>query len=143
MDWLGAATGLGAALSLALGGILMNQWRRPAPLLTFTAWQLAVGGIELAIIAVLVGDVPAVVSGKEMLGLAYLAIFSTSIAYRSGSIALPLPELRSRLYFFLLSPVVAFSLDALVRSLLPTSQQAIGAAIVLTSLFLGQLPARR
>lgn len=81
VDWFGAAAGLGAAFSLAMGGILINRWPRPAPLPVFTGWQLGIGGVELAIFAALIGDVPATVSGHEMFGLAYLAIISTTVAY--------------------------------------------------------------
>ncbi len=143
MDWLGAVAGLGAALCLAAGGILINRWSRPAPLPIFTGWQLAVGGVELVLLAIFIGDIPARVSGSEILGLAYLAIFSTSIAYSlwfycigeaGASVAAP---------FLLLSPVVAFTLDALFRGLVPTTQQAVGASIVLMSLLVGQVYGRR
>jgi probable blue pigment (indigoidine) exporter len=143
IDWLGAVAGLGAALCLAAGGILMNRWPRPAPLAIFTGWQLAVGGLELTLLAALVGDLPASASVPEIMGLAYLAIFSTTIAYSLWFYCIGAAGAAVAAPFLLLSPLVAFTLDALIRGLLPTAQQAIGASIVLASLLAGQVADRR
>lgn len=78
---MGAIAGLGAALSLALGGLLLHKWPRPVPLLAFTAWQLCVGGCELAFCAFVIDDVPSTLSASQVAGLAYLAIASTTVAY--------------------------------------------------------------
>lgn len=40
--------------------------------------------------------------------------------------------------FFLLIPIVAFALDAVVRGLVPTTIQGVGALIVMASLLVGQ-----
>jgi probable blue pigment (indigoidine) exporter len=81
LDATGAAAGIGAALSFALSGVLLNRWGRPAPLLVFTAWQLVVGGIELALFAMLTGDLPTTITATNLLGLAYLGLIGTAVAY--------------------------------------------------------------
>jgi probable blue pigment (indigoidine) exporter len=78
-----------------------------------------------------------------MFGLAYLAIISTTVAYSLRFYCITAAGASAASPFLLMSPLVAFSIEALIRGLVPTPQQAIGAAIVLTSLFVGQFRARR
>lgn len=137
-DPVGATAGVGAAISLALGGVLLNRWGRPAPLLVFTAWQLVVGGIELALMALLIGDVPSTLTAQNLLAFAYLGLIGTTVAYALwfyGIEKLGAPVVAP---FFLLIPIVAFALDAAIRGLIPTGVQGLGALVVLGSLFLGQ-----
>ncbi len=56
LDPVGVAAGLAGAVSMAFGTVLTRKWQPPVPLLTFTAWQLAAGGLLLVPVA-LVGTV--------------------------------------------------------------------------------------
>ena len=47
LDLVGVAAGLGGAVSMAAGTVLSRKWQPPVSLLTFTAWQLAAGGLLL------------------------------------------------------------------------------------------------
>ena len=138
LDPIGTVAGLIAAVSLALGGVLLNRWGRPIPLLEFTAWQLVIGGVELAIVAAIIGDVPASVSLTSALSYAYVALIGTSIAYALWFYGIEKAGAPAVAPFFLLIPMVAFALDAVVRGFVPTAVQAIGAAIVVVSLLINQ-----
>jgi probable blue pigment (indigoidine) exporter len=143
LDTIGALAGIGAALSLALGGVLLNRWGRPAPLLVFTAWQLIVGGIELAIFAWLAGDIPSALTTQNVIGFTYVALIGTSVAYALWFYGIEGVGVSAAAPFFLLIPIVAFVLDAVIRGFIPTVVQGIGAAIVLGSLLIGQQSAKR
>jgi probable blue pigment (indigoidine) exporter len=143
LDSIGALAGIGAAISLALGGVLLNRWGRPAPLLAFTAWQLVVGGIELAVLAAWIGDVPATLTVQNVLGFAYVGLIGTSAAYALWFNAIEGAGASAVAPFFLLIPIVAFTLDAQVRGLIPTPVQGLGALIVLGSLLIGQQLTKR
>ena len=138
LDWIGTVTGIGAALSLALGGVLLNRWGRPAPLVVFTAWQLIVGGAELVVLAAITGDVPASFSSTNVLGVVYIALVGTSLAYALWFHGIEGAGAPAVAPFFLLIPIVAFALDAVVRGLVPTTIQGVGALIVMASLLVGQ-----
>lgn len=138
VDAIGMAAGLGAAASLALGNVLLNRWGRPAPLLLFTAWQLAVGGIELAALAVAIGDIPVTLTARNLAGFAYTTVVGTSAAYACWFHAIERGGAPAMAPFFLLIPVVAFGIDATVVGVLPTGWQALGAVVVLGSLAIGQ-----
>src|SRR5690349_11777367 len=47
LDPVGVAAGLAGAVSMAFGTVLTRRWTPPVSNLTFTAWQLAAGGILL------------------------------------------------------------------------------------------------
>jgi probable blue pigment (indigoidine) exporter len=137
-DTVGAIAGIGAALSLALGGVLLNRWGRPAPLLAFTAWQLVVGGIELAVLAIVIGDLPSSLTTVNVIALVYLALIGTTLAYALWFHGIEELGAAAAAPFFLLIPIVAFGLDAAIRGLIPTPLQGLGALVVLGSLLIGQ-----
>lgn len=143
LDGLGAAAGLIAAMSLALGGVLLNRWGRPIPLLEFTAWQLVIGGVELAALAAIVGDVPSAVTLGNVVAYVYVALIGTSIAYALWFNGVEKAGAPAVAPFFLLIPMVAFALDAAIRGLVPTAVQSLGAAIVIGSLVVNQRAGRR
>jgi probable blue pigment (indigoidine) exporter len=143
LDGVGTIAGIGAALSLATGGVLLNRWGRPAPLLVFTAWQLVIGGIELALLAAMIGDLPATITMQNVLGFAYVGLIGTTVAYALWFFAIDSIGVSAVAPFFLLIPVVAFALDALIRGMVPTPIQGLGALIVLGSLAAGQHAGRR
>jgi len=142
LDLVGALAGIAAAVSLALGGLLLNRWGRPAPLLAFTAWQLVVGGIELIVMAALIGDIPATITMQNALGFAYVGLIGTCASFALWFYAIETAGAPSVVPFLLLVPVVAFALDASIKGFVPTTVQALGAVIVLVSLLAGQIASR-
>jgi probable blue pigment (indigoidine) exporter len=143
LDGVGAVAGLIAAVSLALGGVLLNRWGRPIPLLEFTAWQLVIGGVELAVLAAILGDVPSSLSLASIGGYVYVALIGTSIAYALWFHGIEKAGAPAVAPFFLLIPMVAFALDAAVRGFVPTGVQALGAVIVIGSLIVNQSAGKR
>lgn len=143
LDPLGVMAALASALSFSIGLVLLSRWGRPASMISLTTWQLIVAGVELTVLAWMVGDVPHALTGENLLGLAYLTTIGTSLAYflwfygtvwaGSGRVA-PL---------VLLSPLVAFALDAVVRNVVPSGAQALGAGLVMASVVASQCAARR
>ncbi|MBB6356526.1 DMT family transporter [Aminobacter aganoensis] len=143
IDLLGVLAALGAALSVALGGLLVHKWGRPKSLLAFTGWQLVVAGVELSVVAALLGDVPATLTGTNVLGLAILAILITAVAFIFWFKAIEGAGAAAIAPFFLLTPLTAFSLDAVFRGMVPSMIQSVGVLLVVASLLYGQHVDRR
>lgn len=143
LDLVGTAAAMISATSLALGGVLLSRWGRPIPLLEFTAWQLVIGGVELAFLALAFGDVPASITWENAAVYAYVALIGTSIAYSLWFYAIEKEGAPAVAPFFLLIPMVAFALDAVIRGFVPTLVQSLGAAIVLGSLIVNQWAGQR
>ena len=80
-DLVGALAALGSAASMALGIVLIARWGRIGTPMQLAAWQLALGGALLLPVALLVEGAPPVPSGRNLLGLAYLVLFGTALAY--------------------------------------------------------------
>lgn len=139
LDAIGVAAALGGTLSLALGGVLMNKWGKPPmPLLAFTGWQLLVAGIELLIVALLANDIPSSVTATHVAGFALLAVVLTAVPFALWFKAIGQLGAVVVAPFFLLVPITAFVLDALIKGFIPTGMQMIGAAIVIAGLALSQ-----
>lgn len=143
IDLLGVLAALGSALSVALGGLLVHKWGRPKSMLTFAGWQLVVAGIELSIVAALLGDVPATLTGTNILGLAILAILITAVAFIFWFKAIEGGGAAAIAPFFLLTPLTAFTLDAVFRGTVPSIVQSVGVLLVVASLLYGQHVDRR
>ena len=143
MDMIGVLAGLGAALSVALGGIYVHKWGRPCSLIAFTGWQLVIGGIELAIFAVIFQDIPASLSLINVTGFVILALFLTALAFALWFRGIEGAGPSAVAPFFLLAPVTAFVMDAVFNDMVPGWLQLGGIVLVLGSLLYGQLADRR
>lgn len=139
LDAIGVAAALGGTVSLALGGVLMNKWGKPAiSMLAFTGWQLLVAGVELLLVALLAGDLPSAITATNVAGFVILAVVLTAVPFvlwfrsiASAGVVVVAP-------FFLLVPITAFILDALIKGFVPTGLQIVGAIIVVAGLLLSQ-----
>jgi probable blue pigment (indigoidine) exporter len=129
-----------AGIAGSLGGILINRWGRPAEmsLVSFTAWQLLIGGAELAVLALLIGDVPAALNWTNALGLTILAVALTALPFILWFRAIVALGAASVIPFVLVTPVVAFILDAVIRNVVPSPLQLIGVVLVMTGLIVNQ-----
>ncbi len=74
LDPVGVAAGLAGAVSMAFGTVLTRKWQPPVPLLTFTAWQLAAGGLLLVPVALVFDPPIPMPTGTNVLGLAWLGL---------------------------------------------------------------------
>ncbi|GAA2813274.1 EamA family transporter [Crossiella cryophila] len=143
LDGVGIAAALGGAVVMALGVVLSKRWRADAPMLAVTGWQLAFGGLLLVPVTLFVeGPPPAVLTGPNLLGYAYLAIIGSAIAYAlwfRGIHALSPTEVT---FLGLLSPLVATLLGWLVLGQQLTPVQGLGGLVVLAAVVTAQLPSR-
>ena len=142
LDPLGVAAGLAATTSMALGVVLIQRWGRPVPLLAFTGWQLSVGGLVLAPLALVVEGVPAALTVTNLAGYAYLSLVGGALAYALWFRGIAQLSAATVSFLAPLSPLVAALLGAAVLGQTFTAWQAVGFAVALAGLLAGQLPDR-
>ncbi len=139
LDLVGILAALGSMLSIATGGVLLNKWGvPPMPLLGFTGWQLLIAGVELTIVALVSQDIPNEITALNALGLFLLATALTAGPFALWFNAIKQLGAVTVAPFMLLVPVTAFTLDALVKGVWPTSLQLLGVALVMSGLVLSQ-----
>jgi len=81
MDAWGVAASLGATALLALGAVLGKRWNDGTPVLTTTAWQLMIGGLQLLVVAIFVEGAPPTISGNAIAAFAYISLIATAFSY--------------------------------------------------------------
>jgi len=81
MDGWGVAASLGATALMSVGVVLGKRWNDGTPVLTTTAWQLMIGGLELLVIAIFVEGTPPAVSGSAIAAFAYISLIATAFSY--------------------------------------------------------------
>lgn len=83
LDLTGVLAGLAAAASMATGIVLGKRWGHPAGvgLLTFTGWQLFIGGAVLAPLALSIEGLPPALTARNWLGFGYLGLVGALFAY--------------------------------------------------------------
>jgi drug/metabolite transporter (DMT)-like permease len=89
IDPLGAAVILGGAVSWAAGTIYAKRVAKPPSALAGTSTQMLCGGVVLLVAAALTGEParfsPSAVTGKSLLGVFYLVVFASVIAFTAYS----------------------------------------------------------
>lgn len=138
LDPVGIAAALAAAGFMATGVVLTKRWKPPVSALTLTGWQLVAGGLMLAPAALLVEGLPQHLSGRNLIGFAYLAAAGTGLAYLLWFRGLRALSAGSVTFLGLLSPLVATSLGWIFLGQSLTPWQGVGAAIVLAALVTAQ-----
>lgn len=140
LDGIGVMAGLLGALSMASGIVLTKRWGRPdgVTLLTFTGWQLTIGGIVLLPITLASETLPDHLTWGNIGGYSYLSIIGALIAYVLWFRGLSrLPALATS-FLSLVSPLCATILGYLFldQSLRPL--QFLGAAALIGAVILTQ-----
>lgn len=137
------ALGLGAAITSvfcsAFGWVLVKKWGSPVPGLTFVGWQLAWGGLAIAPVALLVEGAPPQVDVTNVLGYAWIALVATGLAYLCWFHGLARMPAASVALLGLVNPFVATVLGVAFNDETFGPIQAIGAALVLSGVVLGQV----
>ncbi len=138
LDPVGVAAGLAGAVSMAFGTVLTRKWQPPVPLLTFTAWQLAAGGLLLVPVALVFDPPIPMPTGTNVLGLAWLGLIGAGLTYFLWfrGISRLEPTVVSLLGF--LSPGTAVLLGWLFLDQTLSALQTIGVLLVIGSIWLGQ-----
>lgn len=80
-DAAGVAAALAGAACMAAGTYLTRRWRSELPVLALTGWQLLLGGLMLAPLAVLVDPPLPALGAVQVLGYAYLSLAGALLAY--------------------------------------------------------------
>ncbi|MEU1325891.1 probable blue pigment (indigoidine) exporter [Streptomyces sp. ScaeMP-e48] len=140
LDAIGVAAGLGGALCMASGIVLTKRWGRPpgVGLLTFTGWQLAVGGLLIAPVALAGEGLPARLTWPNLAGFAYLSLIGALLAYAVWFRGIErLPALTVSLLGFA-SPLAATILGYLFLQQGLTLAQGAGAIAVVAAVLLAQ-----
>ncbi len=145
LDPLGVIAGLAGAVSMAFGTVLSRHWAPPVSPLTFTAWQLAAGGLLLVPVALFFEPALPSLTLANVSGLAYLGLIGAAFTYLLWFRGLSRLEPSAVAPLGFLSPVVAILLGWGVLDERLTSVQALGILVVLASVWLSQraqLPAK-
>ncbi len=137
LDVTGMAAALGGAVSMAFGTVLTRKWQPPVSALVLTAWQLTAGGLLLLPLALLLDPPMPPLDTASAMGMAYLILFTavTYILWFRGVARLQ-PAALSSLGF--LSPLTAILLGWVFLGQSLSLLQAIGAAVVIASIWLSQ-----
>ncbi|MFJ4380727.1 EamA family transporter [Streptomyces albidoflavus] len=140
LDAVGVAAGLGGAACMAAGIVLTKRWGRPpgVGLLTFTGWQLAVGGLLIAPVALAAEGLPDRLTWPNFAGFAYLSLIGALLAYAVWFRGIErLPALTVSLLGFA-SPLAATVLGYLLLRQGLTLVQGAGAVAVISAVLLAQ-----
>lgn len=138
LDPLGVVAGLSGAVSMAFGTVLSRHWAPPVPPLTFTAWQLAAGGLLLVPVALFFEPALPTLTAANVVGLAYLGLIGAASTYLLWFRGLSRLEPSAVAPLGFLSPVVAILLGWGVLDERLTPVQAMGILVVLVSVWLSQ-----
>lgn len=138
LDGVGIVAAIAGAATMGLGTVLVKRWKRPVPLLVFTAWQLAVGGIVLLPIALVIEGPITHLSTTNLLGFVYLGVVGTGVAYALWFRGIDKLKASAVSSLGLMSPVVATLIGFVLLHQTFTPIQLIGIAIVLMSVLIGQ-----
>ncbi|TDR80622.1 EamA family transporter [Paludibacterium purpuratum] len=80
-DSVGMLAAMVGAVSMACGTYLSRRWQSSIPVLAMTGWQLLLGGLMLAPLALLVDPPLPALRPTEWLGYGYLSLFGALLAY--------------------------------------------------------------
>nr|WP_321302651.1 DMT family transporter [Alcaligenes faecalis] len=133
-DTWGMVAAIVGALCMALGTYLSHRWRSGMPILAFTAWQLMLGGLMLAPLALwLDPPLDSSLSGIQIGGYLYLCLVGALLAYTlwfRGIAVLPSVAVSS---LGLLSPLTAVILGWLILGQAMTGSSLLGIILVMGS----------
>lgn len=138
LDPVGIAAGLGGALSMAAGTVLVRRWQPPVSLLTSVAWQLTAGGLLLLPASLLLEPALPAPSAANLAGFVYLGLIGAALTYMIWFRGIARLEPSAVSPLGLLSPTAAVILGwAVIGETLGPLQLA-GMAVVLGSVWLSQ-----
>lgn len=142
LDPVGVAAGIGGAASMAAGTVLSRKWQPPVPVLSFTAWQLTAGGLLLIPVALLFEPPLPALSTVNIAGLAWLTMIGAATSYWLWFRGIARLDPGAVSMLAMTSPLTAVALGWLFLQQSLTELQAMGAAVVILSVWLGQVASR-
>ncbi|MEO0407124.1 MAG: EamA family transporter [Cyanobacteria bacterium P01_A01_bin.135] len=138
LDGLGIMAALGGAIAMGMGTVLVKQWHPPVSLITFTAWQLAVGGLLLLPLSLAVEGPFTTLTRTNLWAFIYLGLIGTGLAYALWFRGIEKLSASTAAYLGLLSPLVATLIGYIFLQETLTALQLTGVAVVLASVLVGQ-----
>jgi len=131
---------VGAALMWASGSFASARVSLPSDPLVSVAWQMTLGGLAIAVVALLAGEAgevrPEAFSTRSVLAVIYLVVFGSWVAYTAYAWLLQnAPVSRVATYAYV-NPVVAILLGWLVLDEIVTGTTLAGAAVIIASVAL-------
>ncbi|MFD9909769.1 EamA family transporter [Streptomyces sp. NPDC059063] len=83
LDAVGLLAAVASTASMSTGTVLTKRWGRPEGVgpLALTSWQLTIGGLLIAPVALLVEGAPPALDGQNIAGYVYLSLAGTALAY--------------------------------------------------------------
>jgi drug/metabolite transporter (DMT)-like permease len=129
-----------AALMWASGSFASPRLSLPRDPLVSVSWQMLLGGLAIAVVALLAGEAsevrPEAFSTRSVLAVAYLVVFGSWVAYSAyGWLLQNAPISRVATYAYV-NPVVAIVLGWLVLDEVVTGTTLAGATIIIASVAL-------
>jgi len=144
LDGIGVAAALVASLLVAICTLLISYWQLPGNPLAFTGWQLVIGGALLLPVALWWEGAPVLPQGDAWLGLLWMALMNTGLAYLAWICALQQVSADRLGFLTLLNPLVAVLAGITLLGEHLSPQQWLGVTLVLGALVLARSrPARR
>ncbi|WP_162799323.1 EamA family transporter [Nocardioides sp. 616] len=140
---VGLAGAFGSVLVSALGFTLIKRWHPPVDMLTLVSWQLVVGGLAILPVALLVEGAPPALDRDAVLGLTWIAVVGTGLAYFCWFTALRAMPAGAVALVGLLNPLVGTVLGVVVAAEAFGLPQALGMLLVLGGVLAGQTGATR
>jgi probable blue pigment (indigoidine) exporter len=138
LDGLGLIASLAAMVMSSLGFVLSKRWSGDVDVLSLTSWQLIAGGAVLVPFAVALEGAPPALGASALLGFAYLSVVGTAAAFVAWFTGLRHLGAGTVGLIGLLNPVTGVLLGTLVAGELLSARQALGVALVLVGVLLGQ-----
>lgn len=81
IDPIGVTAATGANVSFAVGVVLTKRWALDGPRVALTGWQLLLGSVMVAPLALLVEGRPQAMSLTNVAGFAHLSLLATGMAF--------------------------------------------------------------
>lgn len=138
VDTVGVIASLAAITMASLGFILVKRWTPPVSLVTFTGWQLVAGGLALLPVALIVEGPPPSLDARAVGGFLWICVIGTGLAYVVWFNGLRQLEAGSVALIGLLNPVVGTLIGVVLAGEAFGMTQALGMALVLGGVLLGQ-----
>ncbi|WP_300542289.1 EamA family transporter [Maricaulis sp.] len=138
LDMIGIGAALAGAASMAAGTVYSRKLRGDTPLLTFTAWQLAAGGLLLLPAALVFEPGLPAMDATSLAGLAWLGLIGAALTYVLWFRGVQKIDPAAVSVLGFLSPLTAVLLGWLVLGQDLTALQTAGALLVVASILFAQ-----
>lgn len=141
LDFVGVAAMVTGVAMMVVATVLTKKWGRPPGMgpLPFTGWTFLLGGIVLLPFTLLIEGLPDHLTGRNIVGFAYLSVFGAIISYGLWFWCLGRLPASAASFLGLINPVFAAFLGWVVLNQRLNASQLLGAVLVLASVALGQV----